>query len=154
VTLARQAANEFHAEGMKDLECAARNLAASALLKLDREDDATKEMNLIGQLFPQDPTVRLAVAVTSARLQMRSKKGAAGKSQLDNVAAEAKKLGIPSLQFEARLAQSELALFGGDRNASLSSLSILEKDAAKKGFKQFAARAKVIAQQINTAKAG
>jgi len=153
-TLARQAADEFHAEGMKDLECAARNLAASALLKLDREDDATKEMNLIGQLSPQDPTVKLAVAVTTARLQMRSRKGLGGKSQLDIVAVEAKKLGIPGLQFEARLARSELALFGGDRNAALSSLSILEKDAAKKGFKQVAERAKVIAQQINTAKAG
>jgi tetratricopeptide (TPR) repeat protein len=152
-TLARQAADEFHAEGMKDLECAARNLAASSLLKLDREDDATKEMDLIGQLSPQDPTVRLAVAVTLARQQMRSRKGVTGKNQLDIVAVEAKKLGIPSLQFEARLARSELALFGGDRNTALSSLSILEKDAEKKGFKQFAARAKLIAQQI-TAKAG
>jgi len=39
--LARQAAEEFSAEGLKDLESTARNLAASALLDLDREKDAT-----------------------------------------------------------------------------------------------------------------
>jgi eukaryotic-like serine/threonine-protein kinase len=146
--LARQAADEFNAEGMKDLEAIARNLVASALLDLDREKDAKKELELIGQLNSQDPSVRLAIAITSGRLQMRSGSLAAGKKELDSVASEARRLGIPGLQFEARLAQGEIALFGGDKRAALSSLSLLEKDAAKRGFKQIEARARAVAQQI------
>jgi hypothetical protein len=79
---------------------------------------------------------------------MRSGRLAAGKKELDSVASEARKLGIPGLQFEARLAQGEIALFGGDKRAALSSLSVLEKDAAKRGFKQIEARARAVAQQI------
>jgi tetratricopeptide (TPR) repeat protein len=148
--LARQAADEFNAEGLKDLEAAARNLVASALLDLDREKDARKELDLIGQLNPQDPNVRLGIAITSGRLQMRSGRLAAGKKELDSVASEAKRLGIPGLQFEARLAQGEIALFGGDKRAALSSLSVLETDAAKRGFKQIEARARAVAQQIRS----
>jgi len=146
--LARQAATEFHAEGMKDQESAARNFVAAALINLDRQEDAAQEMDLIARLSPEDPTVRLAVAITSGRLQIRAGKGAAGKKGLDAVATEAKRLGIPGLQFEARLAQGESALFGGERKTALSSLSILEGDAAKKGFKQFEARAKEVRQQF------
>jgi tetratricopeptide (TPR) repeat protein len=146
--LARRAADEFNAEGMKDLEAAARNLVASALLDLDREKDARKELDLIGQLNPQDSNVRLAIAITSGRLQMRAGRLAAGKKELDSVASEARRLGIPGLQFEARLALGEIALFGGDKRAALSLLSVLEKDAAKRGFKQIEARARAVAQQI------
>jgi serine/threonine protein kinase/tetratricopeptide (TPR) repeat protein len=150
--LARQAADEFKAEGFKDLESAARNLVATALLDLAREKDATQEMDLIRQLSPQDTAVRLAVAITSGRLQMRSGKLAAGKRELDSVVSDARKLGIAGLQFEARLAQGEIALFGGDKRTALSLLSTLQKDAGRKGFRQIEIRAKGVAQQINLAK--
>jgi tetratricopeptide (TPR) repeat protein len=152
--LARQAADEFNSEGSKDLEGAARNRVASALLELDRHTDAAKELDLVGQLKPQDPTVKLAVAITSGRLLMRSGKLAAGNKELDSVVSEARKLGIPGLQFEARLAQGETALFGGDKRTALSLLSTLQKDAGKKGFRQIEVRAKGVAQQINLAKPG
>ena len=153
-TLAQQAADEFHAQGFKDLESTARNVLASALLELDREKEATKQMDLIAQLAPQDPTVKLAVAITSARLQIRSGKAEAGKKELDAVASEARKLGIPGLQYEARLAQGEIALFGGDKRAALSLLSGLQKEAIRKGFRQIEVRARTVAQQIsNVAKA-
>ncbi len=152
--LARQAADEFNAEGFKDLEGPARNLLASALLDLDRQTDAAKEIDLVNQLKPQDPTVKLAVTITSGRLLMRSGKLAAGKKELDSVVSEARKLGIPGLQFEARLAQGEIALFGGDKRTALSLLSTLQKDAGKNGFRQIEVRAKGVAQQINLAKPG
>ncbi|PYU03989.1 MAG: hypothetical protein DMG34_11670 [Acidobacteria bacterium] len=152
--LARQAADEFKAEGFKDMESAARNLVATALLDLGREKDATQEMDLIRQLSPEDIAVRLAVAITSGRLQMRSGKLAAGKKELDSVVSDARKLGIPGLQFEARLAQGEIGLFGGDKRTALSLLSTLEKDAGKKGFRQIELRAKGVAQQINLVKPG
>jgi eukaryotic-like serine/threonine-protein kinase len=153
-TLARQAADEFSAQGFKDMEGEARNIVASALLDLDREEDAAKEIDHIAHLGPQDPTVKLAAAITSGRLQMRSGKLEAGTKALASVVADARKLGVPRLQFEARLAQAEIALFGGDKRASLSALSSLQRDAGKKGFKQIQARAKGVAQQINVSKAG
>jgi eukaryotic-like serine/threonine-protein kinase len=151
---ARQAADEFHAEGLKDAEAVARSLLASALLDLDRQEDAREQLDLIEKLSPQDPTVRLAVAIASGRLQMRTGKIAAGKAELDHVASEARKLGVPGLQFEARLAQGEIGLFGGDRRAALSVLSALQKDAARKGFKQIEARALGFSRQISGSKTG
>jgi hypothetical protein len=121
---------------------------------LGREEDAAKEVDHIAQLSPQDPTVKLAAAITSGRLQLRAGKLEAGTKALASVVADARKLGVPRLQFEARLAQAEIALFGGDKRASLSALSSLQKDASKKGFKQIQARAKGVAQQINMSKAG
>jgi eukaryotic-like serine/threonine-protein kinase len=152
--LARQAADEFHAQGFKDPESAARNRVAAALLDLERDSEAAKEIDLISQLKPQDPTVRLAVAITSGRLEMRSGRVAAGKKELDSAVSEAQRLGIPGLQFEARLAQGEVALFGGDKRTALSLLSVLQKDAAKKGFRQMEVRAKGVADRISAAKAG
>jgi len=146
--LARQAAAEFNAEGLKDLESSARNLLASALLELDRNEDAEKELAVMQKSSLRDPTLRLAAAITSARLQVRSGKLKEGIRELDSVAAQSKSLGIAGLQFEARLAQGETALFGGDKRAALSLLYALQKDAARKGFKQIEARAKVVSQQI------
>lgn len=147
--LARQAAAEFNAEGLKDLESSARNFLAAALLELDRKDDAEKEVALVGKSSLQDPTLRLSAAITSARLQVRSGKLKEGIRELDSVAAQSKSLGIAGLQFEARLAQGETALFGGDKRTALSLLSALQKDAARKGFRQIEVRAKAMAQQIS-----
>jgi len=121
---------------------------------LDRKEEAEKELELVEKSSLQDPTIRLAIAITSGRLQMRSGKIAAGKTKLEDVASEARKLGVPGLQFEARLAQGESGLFGGDRRAALLVLSALQKDAAKKGFKQIEARAVGFSQQINSSKPG
>jgi len=96
----------------------------------------------------------LAVAILSGRLQMRSGKLAAGRTELEHAVSEARRLGVPGLQFEARLAQGETGLFGGDKKAALSILSALQKEAAKKGFKQIEARALEISEQINGSKRG
>lgn len=146
-SLARKAADEFHAEGMKDQECTGRNIVASALIDLGRQEDASKELNLIAHLSPQDPTVRLPVAITAGRLDVRSGRVREGNKGFVDVAGEAKKLGIPSLQFEARLGQGESALLLGQRQAGISILSALEKDAAKKGLKQYEVRARKMTPQ-------
>jgi serine/threonine protein kinase/tetratricopeptide (TPR) repeat protein len=150
--LARQAVEEFKSEGLKSLESSARNLLASAFLALDRPSDALSEMDVIGKLSTQDPTIRLAVAITAGRLQIHSGKTAAGKIELDHAADQAAKLGIPGLKFEARLAQGETAFFGGDKHDALSLLSALQKEAARKGFKQIEARALEVSKRINTSK--
>src|SRR5262249_23598953 len=128
------------------------NLLASAFLALDRPSDALNEMELIGKLRTQDPTITLAVAITAGRLQIHSGKIAAGKVELDRAAEQAAKLGIPGLKFEARLAQGETALFGGDKHDALSLLRALQKEAAKKGFKHIEARALEVSSRINASK--
>ena len=148
--LARQAANEFSTEGLKDLESSARNFLAAALLDLDRREDAAKEISVIQQHSLQDPTLRLAAAITSARLQVRSGKLKEGIRELDSVATQSRNLGLAALQLEARLARGETALFGGDKRTALSLLSALQKDAARKGFRQIEVRAKAVSQQITT----
>jgi tetratricopeptide (TPR) repeat protein len=151
--LARQAAEEFATEGLRDLESLARNLLAAALLELDRQKDANDEIDRIGRLSVQDPTVRLAVAITSARFRARTGKVAEGRTELARAASEARKLGVPRLQFEARLAQGEIGLVGGEKRSALTVLSSLEKEAATKGYKQVEARAREVARQITLSKA-
>jgi tetratricopeptide (TPR) repeat protein/TolB-like protein len=150
--LARQAAEEFAAEGLRDLESLARNLLAAALLALDRQKDANDEIDRIGRILVQDPTVKLAVAITSARCRARTGKAAEGSTELARAAAEARKLGVPRLQFEARLAQGEIGLLGGEKRSALTVLSSLEKEAATKGYKQVEARAREVARQITLSK--
>lgn len=148
-TLARQAADEFHAEGLRDHEAEARSLLAAALVDANRPADATKEMDLLTQLAPQDPTVKLAVSITSGRLELRHGNAAIARKRLDAAAAEARRIGIPSLQFEARMAMGEVTLFQGNKRAALAALELLQKDADQKGFKRFGERAKEFAIRIN-----
>ena len=147
--LAQQAADEFHAETMNDLETEARNILAVALLSLDRKDEAKQQFDLITQLSSQDAIEKLITAITAARLQARGGKIREADKALAAVIAQAKAIGVPGLQFEAQLAQGEAGLLGGDQRAALSVLSSLQREAAKRGFKQFESRAKTVTQQIN-----
>jgi len=146
--LARQSADEYQAEDSKDMESGARTVLASALLELDRPTDAAAELDRVSKLASQDPTIKLELAIVAARLQFRSGNIAAGKSQLDHAASDAGKLGLSSLQFEARLALGEAGLFGGDKRAALAQLAALQKDAAKKGFRLIEVRARDVSRQI------
>jgi serine/threonine protein kinase/tetratricopeptide (TPR) repeat protein len=152
IVLGKQAVDEFHSDGMKDLEIQARNLIASCLIALDRKGEAAPELETIKKLEPQDPAVKLAVAITAARLQFRTEKGSQAGKQLEVVETEAKRMGVPSLQFEARLAQGEMGLFDGNKQKAQLVLTNLEQEASRKGYKQFASRAKEVARQIGAAR--
>jgi serine/threonine protein kinase/tetratricopeptide (TPR) repeat protein/TolB-like protein len=154
LALARKAADEFHAEGVKDQESQSRNLIASCFLELNKPVEAAKELAAAQQLSPQDPTVKLAVAITASRVALRNGKGTQSKRELDTVAAEARRIGVPGIQFEARLAQGELGLFGGDKRASIAVLASVQQEASRKGYKQFELRAKEITQQLTSSKPG
>jgi tetratricopeptide (TPR) repeat protein len=154
LALARKAADEFHAEGVKDQESQSRNLIASCFLELNKPAEAAKELAAAQQLSPQDPTVKLAVAITASRVALRNGKGTQSKRELDTVAAEARRIGVPGIQFEARLAQGELGLFGGDKRASIAVLASVQQEASRKGYKQFELRAKEITQQLTSSKPG
>jgi serine/threonine protein kinase/tetratricopeptide (TPR) repeat protein/TolB-like protein len=147
--LARQAADEFHAESMRDMETAARIILMSALLDLERTDEATKQLDAITTLASQDSVNKLAVAIIAARLQARAGKTPEAGKALTLVAAQARSIGIPGVEFEAQLAEGEMGLFGGDKRAALALLTALRSEAGKKGFKQFESRATDLAKQMN-----
>jgi tetratricopeptide (TPR) repeat protein len=148
--LARQAADEFHAENMKDLETEARNILAVALLDLNRTDEATKELDIIASLSSQDAIEKLTTAITAARIQARAGKVPEARKALTSVIDQARMIGIPGVQFEAQLAQGETGLFGEDKRFALAQLATLQKNAAKRGFRQFESRAKELAKQISS----
>ena len=149
--LGQQAAAEFKAEGMKDQESQARNLIASCLLELNRPGDAASELEGIESLKIVDPTIRLPLATTAGRIATRIGKTAQARKSLEDVVLEAKRLGIPGIQFEAKLAQAEIGLFGGDKNAALSTLAGVRQEAGRRGYKLFEAKAKEMAAKISGA---
>jgi serine/threonine protein kinase/tetratricopeptide (TPR) repeat protein/TolB-like protein len=146
--LAQKAADEFHAESMRDLETAARNILAAALLDLGSADEAAKQLQIVNGLSSQDAIEKLITAINAARLEARAGKAAKARPALAAIIGQAETIGVPAVQFEAQLAQAESSMFGGDRRAALALLSALQKDAGRKGFKQFESRAKSLAQQI------
>jgi eukaryotic-like serine/threonine-protein kinase len=148
--LAQQAAEEFHAEAMKDQETEARLLLASAHLDLDQTDLASKQLDLISTLSSQDASLKLATRIASGRLQFHSGKAEDARKTLAEATAQARTTGIPGLLFEAQLAQGELALRSGDKKSAQAILSALQKEAYQKGFKQYATRAKDMAQEIGS----
>jgi len=148
--LVRQAADEFHAENMKDLETEARNILAVALLDLNRTDEATKELDIIASLLSQNAIEKLTTAITAARIQARAGKVPEARKALTSVIDQARMIGIPGVQFEAQLAQGETGLFGEDKRFALAQLATMQKNAAKRGFRQFESRAKELAKQISS----
>jgi hypothetical protein len=92
----------------------------------------------------------MMTAITAARIEARAGKVAKAKPALIAVIGQAKMIGIPEVQFEARLAQGETAFLAGDQVVALSLLSSLESDAARKGFKQIESRAENLAHQISS----
>jgi eukaryotic-like serine/threonine-protein kinase len=147
--LARKAADQFHAETMADMETEARVVLAWALLDLDRNEEAAKQVDIVAGLSSQDSVNKLAVQITTARLQVRAGKLPEARKVLLSVVTQAKTIGLPGLQFEAQLAQGEIGLFGGDKQAALLLLASLEKEAARRGFKQLESRANKLANQIS-----
>jgi tetratricopeptide (TPR) repeat protein/class 3 adenylate cyclase/TolB-like protein len=152
ISPARQAADEFHAEGMGDQESSSRNLLASCLLDQKKLADAESELRAAQRLSPQDPTIKLAIDITASRLAARNGSLAQSRKDLEGVANKAQRLGVPGLQFEAQLAEGELGLFGGDKRDALSVLAGLQAQALRKGYKQFAVRAQATARQLSNGK--
>jgi tetratricopeptide (TPR) repeat protein/class 3 adenylate cyclase/TolB-like protein len=148
--LAQQAAAEFQSESNKDLETDARTLLAAVLLDLDQPEEAAKQLEMARSLSSQDAARMLALAVITARVQVRAGKIADAQRALNSVLVQARTIGVPALQFETQLAKGEAGLFGGDKSTALAALSDLQKDAGKEGFKEFATRARDMAKQIRS----
>jgi hypothetical protein len=89
----------------------------------------------------QDRGARILFAITCARLKGRTGKIAEASRELEGVLKDASEMKLTGYEFEARLAQGEIALSGGKTSAGRSQLQSLTTEAKAKGFRLIARKA-------------
>jgi tetratricopeptide (TPR) repeat protein len=112
-----------------DQEATARNLLVRSMLALGDVSAAKSEYDKIRKLKVQDKTVQLNLGITEGLIQNATGDSDAGLRKLHAVAEQAKQMKLPVYDLEARL-------------ASGSQLQLVEKEAAAKGFKLIARKAR------------
>ena len=141
----RSAIAELHAEKDPEGETAARLVLARSLLSQRKAAEAEKEVNAARALSAGEAskTQQFDVAITSARVQAATGTSPAAQAleSLQAVGREAKKLGMPGAELEARLAWGEIELANRDRSRARTELSALEADASAKGYLLIAKKA-------------
>lgn len=137
---ARQAIEEFQQEKLVDNEAEGRNTLARALISEDKPMAAQDEINKTLHLGIQDYAIKLAVAITSARLKARDGKFEEAKQELDSELTDAKGKGLRGLEFDIRLALAEAA-FPSDSKSQRDLRLILQRDATNSGYSLIAAKA-------------
>ena len=146
--LAAQAVSGYREQARSDDEAAAAAVYASARLAQGRPGEARAALDLVQEKADasQNPTVRLQVAIAAARWKAAIGRHGEALRDLESTVHEARKLGLASLELEARLAwrEAELAATGGATVASSSTkarLEALAEDAVKAGFELIAEKA-------------
>jgi tetratricopeptide (TPR) repeat protein/TolB-like protein len=148
--LARQAADEFHAEKDTDDETGARETLARALLAQDKVPLAAAEVKQAEDLGTTDCAIRLPLAITKARVEARSGQSAAARQVLESVLTEAKSKKLAGCEMEARLAQAEIEILSGDQGSGRSHLKSLQQDATRFRFLLIARKAGALAGSRQT----
>jgi tetratricopeptide (TPR) repeat protein len=146
--LAREAADEFRKEKRTDDEAMAQSILARALLGQGRVPEARETARAArerGQASGNQAT-RLAVQTTAALVQAALGDTQTAAHTLRDVIAEARRGGLPSLEFEARLALGQVEITADKPAAGRARLAALEKEAAAKGYAGIAHRAAEAAQ--------
>jgi hypothetical protein len=148
---AREAATEFHAENVPDMEAAAYVLLARSLLEQGNAEEAQKGVRSAAftSAKSQQPMVRISVAITADRVRAgfytRSSSAVQRVSQAIRdqqvLANTAEKVGFRELEFEARLAKAEATLDAGRTSDGVDQLSAIARDAQAKGFELIARKA-------------
>ncbi len=148
---AREAASEFKAENVPDLEAVAYALLARSLLEQGKSEEAQKAAKsaVSYSTRSQEPMTRISVAITAARVRAaaypQSSSGVKGASQvihdLHALANEARKYTFLGLEFEAMLAEAQVKLDSGKTNEGVAQLASLAEEAHVKGFGLIARKA-------------
>jgi tetratricopeptide (TPR) repeat protein len=142
--LAREAAKEFQAEQLHDNEILADDVLVRALIAQGKLSEAQSIVEGAAKNPAQDRGARLSFAITSARLKGRTGKIAEASRELEGVLKDASGMKLVGYEFEARLAQGEIALGGGKTAAGRSQLQSLATEAKAKGFRLIARKAGAI----------
>jgi len=135
-TKTKQAAQEYSAEKDPDDEACALCILAESLLRLRKVVEAQSTMDRATMLAEKSESreTRLCVAITGARVLAAKGKPAEAIKSLENVLAEAAKLGRVDMQFESRLALGEIEMKSGNPTAGRARLATLQKEAQAKGY--------------------
>ena len=144
--LASKAAEEFDRERVISDESLAYAVIAHAFLAQARVADARRAVArataLLGKGLNRE--VALAVAIAAGRVDGASG-GPANTKQaaksLHSALAEATAAGFVNYQLEARLALGEIQMRSGDSAGTRTTLEVLQKDAAARGFSLIARKA-------------
>jgi DNA-binding winged helix-turn-helix (wHTH) protein/tetratricopeptide (TPR) repeat protein/TolB-like protein len=144
--VASKVAEEFDRERVSSDESLAYAVIAHAFLAQQRVADARRAVERAKALLGKglNRQVALAVAIAAARVDAASGGPAntnrAAKS-LQSALAEATVAGFVNYQLEARLALGEIKMRSGGSAQTRTTLEILEKDAAARGFSLIARKA-------------
>ena len=145
---ARDAAEEFRKEKVGDQEASAYDLLARSLFVREKVGDARKAIDQAVTLSQKidNRRIRLAVALTGARIAAASNRTGEAEKRLAAVLEDTKRFGHAEYEFEARLALGETEMRAG-KAAGRSRLAALERDASTRGFL-------LIARKANAAQRG
>jgi len=141
LTLARQAADEFHAEKNGDQEAAAHNLIAQSLIAQNRLPDAKMEIDQARGLPIADRAIAFSLELTTARLLDGQGRRQESLSRFATLLAKARQLRFLSFEFQIRLAQGEADARAGDAASARPELQKLGTEAARAGFRLIARKA-------------
>ncbi len=134
--MVRAAIAELHSEKDAEGEASARLVLARSLLAQPNVAEAEKQIGLARSLSAEGSsrTQQFDLAIIAARVS-------GAKDPLQKVFREAKALGMPGAELEARLAWAEIELAHGDRARARAELSAVQKEASAKGYLLIAAKA-------------
>jgi len=132
-SLARQAAEEFSAEKLVDSEADARTTLARVLMEEGKLSEARSEVDRGLKLSPQDRIIRMALAVTDARLKGREGRKLEARKELADSLTDAGKMTLVDLSLEIKLAQAEVEA-PSDPGLAKQRMREVEDEARAKGY--------------------
>ena len=142
-TPAREAIEQFRAEGRTDDEASATAVLARSLLAQGKYADARASNVRAEELSAKsnNGALRLSIAITTASIQAFGGDTARATNSLNAIAAEARKFGLIALELEARLALGQIEVAAGNLDAGRSRLATVQRNAKARGYMHIANRA-------------
>jgi tetratricopeptide (TPR) repeat protein len=132
-TLVRPALAAFRGEKTPDEEASAHETLARVFMAQGKHEQAVEEINTAKALGSHDNEVRMAVAVTGARLSAWKGNVAEARQSLETSLVEARRLKLASAQLDVRLALAEIEL-SSDAPSGRAHLQSLEQEARDSGY--------------------
>jgi tetratricopeptide (TPR) repeat protein len=139
-TLVQPALAAFRSEKTPDQEASAHETLARVLMAQGKQEQAIEEINTAKTLTSHDTEVRMAVAVTGARLAAGKGNVADARQSLETSLVETRRLKLAGAQLDIRLALAEIEL-PSDAASARAHLRVIEQDAINSGYLLIAGKA-------------
>jgi len=140
---AHRALDEFQKEGDSYGQARAKALLARSFLQQSKLSEARQAIDESKKLSgaSSDRGLRIAIAIHDARVRAAEGRKADASKALHKSESETRKIGLVSLEYDARLALGELEVRSGDAVVGRARLAALQKDASDRGFRLIARKA-------------